>query len=427
MAVEIAQMTNTPGGSQATAFPSPLFPGLRETFVSLLAERPGLVKKEIILKIAFTGGARGGRASKVSKRAKPLDPDEDDYYYDDPVDERNNPTNEAPAVPPGFLSPSVREYLDLDSWPGVVAARSDDSCLLYTSRFLSPSVREYLDLGKSIPGRPGTDYPVLGKVPYTNFYCDDQSYPGFFADVETRCQAWHYCDIDGRQATFLCPNGTQFSQAVFVCDWWFNVRCELSPKLYAINSRLYGTPTESPTRPHRLITKELLENIFMKRAGGRHAILVSKRREGERERGETQSPSSEGKYFPRDTGNRRKTLRDYRDATISRRVSRYVQKIILSFFKKFTNSDFHTFLRTRKQSQSLNYSVTSIERSQSVGFVPGPYHDCGTFKGNEETLERHLTIADREESTTARLSVTIVDSAKGRRESIAGGGPRCRR
>lgn len=179
-----------------------------------------------------SGGARGSRSNKVSKRAKPLDPDEDDYYYDDPVDERNNPTNEAPVVPPGFLSPSVREYLDL---------------------------------GKSIPGRPGTDYPVLGKVPYTNFYCDDQSFPGFFADVETRCQAWHYCDIDGRQATFLCPNGTQFSQAVFVCDWWFNVRCELSPKLYAINSRLYGTPTESPTRPHRLITKELLENIFVRR------------------------------------------------------------------------------------------------------------------------------------------------------------------
>ncbi|XP_076395879.1 U-scoloptoxin(01)-Cw1a isoform X12 [Megachile rotundata] len=116
-----------------------------------------------------------------------------------------------------------------------------------------------------VQGRAGTDYPVLGKVPYTNFYCDDQPYPGFFADVETRCQAWHYCDIDGRQATFLCPNGTQFSQAVFVCDWWFNVRCELSPKLYVINSRLYGRPTESPTRPHRLITKELLENIFVRR------------------------------------------------------------------------------------------------------------------------------------------------------------------
>jgi len=70
-------------------------------------------------RVAFAGGARGGRSSRVLKRAKPLDP-EDDYYYDDPVDERNNPTNEAPAVPPGFLSPSVREYLDLGkSIPGM--------------------------------------------------------------------------------------------------------------------------------------------------------------------------------------------------------------------------------------------------------------------------------------------------------------------
>lgn len=69
-----------------------------------------------------TEGERHG-GGKVSKRAKPLDPEEeshdnDDYYYED-VDERNNPTNEAPAVPPGFLSPSVREYLDLGkSIPG---------------------------------------------------------------------------------------------------------------------------------------------------------------------------------------------------------------------------------------------------------------------------------------------------------------------
>nr|CAD7414031.1 unnamed protein product [Timema poppensis] len=165
-------------------------------------------------------------------------------------------------------------------------------------------------------GRPGTDYPVLASVPYTNFYCDEQPYPGFFADTESRCQAWHYCDIDGRQATFLCPNGTQFSQftqpeirtsispssavelnttsalanyateantntlntpkpdsdpdiiisspAVFVCDWWFNVRCDLSEALYVINTRLYGTPRENPARPHRVITKELLQNIFLK-------------------------------------------------------------------------------------------------------------------------------------------------------------------
>ncbi|XP_058125830.1 uncharacterized protein LOC131281591 [Anopheles ziemanni] len=128
--------------------------------------------------------------------------------------------------------------------------------------FLSPSVQEYLELGKSIPGRPGTDYPILSAIPYTNFYCDEQEYPGFFADMDTRCQGWHYCDIDGRQATFLCPNGTQFSQAVFVCDWWFNVRCDLSPRLYSINARLYQRPKFNPTQPHRVITRQLVDEIF---------------------------------------------------------------------------------------------------------------------------------------------------------------------
>ncbi|KAF7381652.1 hypothetical protein HZH66_014046 [Vespula vulgaris] len=65
-----------------------------------------------------SGNGGGSSSSKISKRAKPVESEEEeeDYYYDEetePVDERNNPTNEAPAVPPGFLSPSVREYLDL--------------------------------------------------------------------------------------------------------------------------------------------------------------------------------------------------------------------------------------------------------------------------------------------------------------------------
>lgn len=120
-------------------------------------------------------------------------------------------------------------------------------------------------LSSHLAGRPGTDYPILSVVPYTDFYCEDQPYPGFFADMETRCQAWHYCDIDGRQASFLCPNGTQFSQSVFICDWWFNVKCELSPKLYSINARLYQRPKFNPTKPHRLITKQLLDNIFLRK------------------------------------------------------------------------------------------------------------------------------------------------------------------
>lgn len=126
----------------------------------------------------------------------------------------------------------------------------------------TPGVVIYQRLCCVCTGKPGTDYPVLAVVPYTDFYCDDQPYPGFFADMDTRCQAWHYCDIDGRQASFLCPNGTQFSQAVFVCDWWFNVRCDLSKELYHINERLYRT-TPRPDRPHRVLTKELLDQIFL--------------------------------------------------------------------------------------------------------------------------------------------------------------------
>ncbi|XP_055313251.1 uncharacterized protein LOC129574802 [Sitodiplosis mosellana] len=142
------------------------------------------------------------------------------------------------------------------------AVEAESMPLEIQTNFLSESVRKYLELGRAIPGRAGVDYPLLGAVPYTNFYCDEQKYPGFFADTETRCQAWHYCDIDGRQATFLCPNGTQFSQAVFVCDWWFNVRCELSPHLYEINARLYQKPKVNPTQPHRVITKDLIDSIF---------------------------------------------------------------------------------------------------------------------------------------------------------------------
>ncbi|XP_050349007.1 uncharacterized protein LOC126772646 isoform X2 [Nymphalis io] len=130
--------------------------------------------------------------------------------------------------------------------------------------FINPSVKEYLELGMAIPGKPGTDYPVLGAVPYTNFYCDDQAYPGFFADMETRCQAWHYCDIDGRQASFLCPNGTVFSQGVASCDWWFNVRCSLSPALYPLNARLYRRrKKQSRPKPHRVIDKKLIDEIFL--------------------------------------------------------------------------------------------------------------------------------------------------------------------
>jgi len=42
-------------------------------------------------------------------------------------------------------------------------------------------------------------------------------------------------------------------------DWLINLHCY---RLYVINSRLYGRPKLDPTKPHRSITKQLLEDIF---------------------------------------------------------------------------------------------------------------------------------------------------------------------
>lgn len=52
-------------------------------------------------------------------------------------------------------------------------------------------------------------------------------------------QAWHYCDFTDGHSTFLCPNGTLFSQVLLTCDWWFNVDCKQAQQLYVLNERLY--------------------------------------------------------------------------------------------------------------------------------------------------------------------------------------------
>lgn len=43
-------------------------------------------------------------------------------------------------------------------------------------------------LQDAIPGEPGADYPILSRANSTNFNCRDQKYPGYYADVEARCQ-----------------------------------------------------------------------------------------------------------------------------------------------------------------------------------------------------------------------------------------------
>uniref|UniRef100_A0A336MGL1 CSON001423 protein n=1 Tax=Culicoides sonorensis TaxID=179676 RepID=A0A336MGL1_CULSO len=88
-------------------------------------------------------------------------------------------------------------------------------------------------------GRAGIDYPNYSEIPETSFTCKEQRYKGFFGDPDTNCQVWHYCDLNGGKASFLCPNGTIFSQVALTCDWWFNVKCANTAQQYVLNERLY--------------------------------------------------------------------------------------------------------------------------------------------------------------------------------------------
>lgn len=95
-------------------------------------------------------------------------------------------------------------------------------------------------LRMNVRGEPGQDYPILGEVPETGFKCAQQQYPGYYADVEARCQVFHVCqDREQHQSSFLCPNGTIFSQQHFVCVWWFEFDCNTAPQLYDLNAQLY--------------------------------------------------------------------------------------------------------------------------------------------------------------------------------------------
>ncbi|OQV14299.1 hypothetical protein BV898_11534 [Hypsibius exemplaris] len=79
------------------------------------------------------------------------------------------------------------------------------------------------------PVVPGVDYPVLSQTTdVSSFSCWDVQLSGFYADIDSRCQIFRFCDINGREYAFLCPNTTVFNQVLLVCDYWYNVVCERS-------------------------------------------------------------------------------------------------------------------------------------------------------------------------------------------------------
>lgn len=66
---------------------------------------------------------------------------------------------------------------------------------------------------QQIPGyTAGVDYPNYSEVPKGGSFSCQNRLPGYYADMETRCQVWHWCLHSGYQFSFLCPNGTVFNQ-----------------------------------------------------------------------------------------------------------------------------------------------------------------------------------------------------------------------
>ncbi|GAB0096240.1 uncharacterized protein DMENIID0001_117230 [Sergentomyia squamirostris] len=85
----------------------------------------------------------------------------------------------------------------------------------------------------------GVDYPAYDSIPKDLSFSCQNRIPGYYADIEARCQVWHWCVNGGQHYAFLCPNGTVFNQAFRVCDWWTSVDCPASEQLYTNNEELY--------------------------------------------------------------------------------------------------------------------------------------------------------------------------------------------
>lgn len=62
--------------------------------------------------------------------------------------------------------------------------------------YLLPRLASLSALVETVPGVPGLDYPIIAAVPYTNFYCSEMPWPGFYADTEARCQVGNEEIID---------------------------------------------------------------------------------------------------------------------------------------------------------------------------------------------------------------------------------------
>ncbi|CAH2054960.1 unnamed protein product, partial [Iphiclides podalirius] len=106
---------------------------------------------------------------------------------------------------------------------------------------------------QGVIGRAGVDFPAFPTIPNTGFNCKNVP-TGYYADLETDCQVFHICDTS-RKISFLCPNGTIFSQSHLICDWWFKVDCASAPALYESSAEYYSNEQKKSQRGNQSPTR----------------------------------------------------------------------------------------------------------------------------------------------------------------------------
>ncbi|CRL08172.1 CLUMA_CG020830, isoform A [Clunio marinus] len=85
---------------------------------------------------------------------------------------------------------------------------------------------------------------------------------GYYADVESGCQTYHLCDVQGRQFTYACPNATLFQQRMTICDHWYMVDCSQSEKFYALDKLTFKKDDSPKLEKHLNVLDETnFENL----------------------------------------------------------------------------------------------------------------------------------------------------------------------
>ncbi|GAB6019455.1 hypothetical protein CHUAL_001034 [Chamberlinius hualienensis] len=149
----------------------------------------------------------------------------------------NGATAEVAAVSP-VTAPVTNGYSNGHSTEEVMPA-------LAPAEFLPAELAEGVAIPQ-IPGVAGVDYPIFSQAIISTFNCQDKLTPGYYADIETKCQVFRICEPLVDHFAFLCPNGTMFNEKHSVCDWWYNVNCQANPQPAPLVSSYLPDPTPAP-------------------------------------------------------------------------------------------------------------------------------------------------------------------------------------